>query len=1770
MDVFRVRDRLIEDYRDFTGSFVEIHDKKIAEHVAGRMGNGYQWPDPWLSLNPNFASGGTVTELVAAGLLQPECENVFRMKDNGPGGPVLRLHQHQREAIEAARTGGSYVLTTGTGSGKSLAYIVPIVDRVLAARAAGRYRAGIKAIVVYPMNALANSQLRELEKFLAAGYPGGPPVTFSRYTGQESTTARDEIIANPPDILLTNYVMLELVLTRPRERKLIAAAAGLQFLVLDELHTYRGRQGADVALLVRRLRETCGAADIQCVGTSATMTTEGDAASQRQAVAGVASTLFGVPVQAAQVIGETLERVTDPAAGDREALRQRLTGPVPRQFDGFMADPLAAWIEDTFGFEPTTDGDPPGRRRRPLTLPEAAGQLAGQTGASSSACVQAIKETLQAGSSVINPATGRPVFAFRLHQFLSKGDNVYVTLESPESRHVTSTYQVAVPAAVDGQPDRVLVPVAFCRECGQEYLIVTRRATAEGRSYAPRRDNDASGGNDDSGYLFISADQAWPPTPHQVLVEGRLPYSWLGYAPDNSQVIDPARIPLLPEPVRVDVAGREVAGNAGTYAAYVPSPFRFCLRCRTSYEQARSNDFGKLAKLSAEGRSSAMSLITASVVRTLRHWENDLDDSGRKLLAFVDNRQDASLQSGHFNDFVQVTQLRGALFRALSQAGDGLTDEVVAQRVTQELNLSMDDFARNPGAKYSQRDEAWRALRAVTGYRLYLDLERGWRVTMPNLEQTGLLTIGYRDLAEVAADAQAWDGCHRALREDDPQHRREIARTLLDELRRNLAIDVDCLSEDGFDQVRRLSAQHLREPWSLPEREKPPEAAIAFPGPGKRGERRSHVYISGLGQLGRFLIRDYGSRRITLATADAQEIISDLFTVLGQAGLLTADASPGGSDVPGYRLRAAVIHWQAGTGLSGAEDRVRRTLTNEQGPRVNPFFRDLYQGVAQTLAGLRAKEHTAQVPPAERQDRENEFSAATLPVLFCSPTMELGVDINALSAVGLRNVPPTPANYAQRAGRAGRSGQPALVVTYCATGSAHDQYYFRRPHAMVGGTVAPPRLDLANEDLVRSHIQAVWLAETGQDLGGSLTGLLSTSGDSPELDLLPAVRRRLEDPAAAQRAAEHARAGLAELSADLERAPWWRPGWIDDVVGQAPAAFDLACTRWRELYRLALQEFQAQSARSVDTSVGHRDRDIAARRARDARIQLSLLSNEDSDDFQTDFYPYRYFASEGFLPGYSFPRLPLAAYIPGVTGRREGDYIQRPRFIGIGEFGPGAVIYHEGARYQVVSVALPPAEPGQEGMATRAARRCRECGYLHPEAVGIDTCEHCGELLRDTTRALLRLTSVRTARRDRISSDEEERRRAGFELQTSYRFGQHGGRPGQVNAVAAGPHGPLLTMSYGDSATVRVTNVGRLRRKKPDVHGYMIDVTNGRWLKEDERDDQAVPEEEGLEKPADARRKMRVIPYVEDRRNVLVTRLAEPVEDETAITAAIALERGVEAAFQLEDSELSSEELPDTGCRGRTLFIESAEGGAGALRRLVDEPGALRLAARTALMIMHFDPDTGEDQAAQAAGRGEEACLRACYDCLLSYRNQSWHRLIDRHRVRDLMLALSTAAIAPAAAGQAEHRATDAGTPGGAASEPTPAASAAAGPPPTPGTVRESATSVSAAAAHRPPASPLAAMFVDYLQSRGLRLPDQTDAEVHGAAPDLIYRQPGGAAAVFIMQGHEAGDDPRRSAAAWDVLRDLGWSVISFGTDADWASVTARYPSVFGSHGTDI
>lgn len=162
MDVFELHQHVIDDYAAYTRSFIRISDDTIAAKVEEEVSKGLLWPEPLLQLNPSFAPGKKIDELVAEGILHEDCGRIFRLKKHeNDFGRDLRLHLHQEQAIRVAHRNQSYVLTTGTGSGKSLSYIIPAVDHVLRT-GTGR---GIKAIVVYPMNALANSQREELDKF---------------------------------------------------------------------------------------------------------------------------------------------------------------------------------------------------------------------------------------------------------------------------------------------------------------------------------------------------------------------------------------------------------------------------------------------------------------------------------------------------------------------------------------------------------------------------------------------------------------------------------------------------------------------------------------------------------------------------------------------------------------------------------------------------------------------------------------------------------------------------------------------------------------------------------------------------------------------------------------------------------------------------------------------------------------------------------------------------------------------------------------------------------------------------------------------------------------------------------------------------------------------------------------------------------------------------------------------------------------------------------------------------------------------------------------------------------------------------------------------------------------------------------------------------------------------------------------------------------------------------------------------------------------------
>jgi very-short-patch-repair endonuclease len=914
----------------------------------------------------------------------------------------------------------------------------------------------------------------------------------------------------------------------------------------------------------------------------------------------------------------------------------------------------------------------------------------------------------------------------------------------------------------------------------------------------------------------------------------------------------------------------------------------------------------------------------------------------------------------------------------------------------------------------------------------------------------------------------------------------------------------------------------------MDEYEKLEHASFLFPrSRQKEEEYGGNVFLSSRGGYGQFIHRfttfsDYHEKINTQERGEVIRQILDALRVGGLVEIVHEAKNPG--EVHGYQIPASALIWKVGDGQKAFHDPIRVPRLPAEGGRTNPFFVDFYSTVATDLHGLEAHEHTAQVPGDVREERERLFRSGELPILYCSPTMELGVDISELNAVNMRNVPPTPSNYAQRSGRAGRSGQPALVFTYCTMGSPHDQYYFKRPSLMVAGAVTPPRLDLTNEDLVRAHIHSVWLAETGLSLGKSLKDLLDLSGDEPSLKVLDFVQAALDSDNARKKAHQRAKAILSSIENTLQQADWYSETWLEGVLNQVPLQFNQACERWRGLYRAAKGQQKAQQKIIDDHSRSKKDHDQAKHLRQEAESQIELLT-ESENLVQSDFYSYRYFASEGFLPGYSFPRLPLSAYIPGrrIKGDKD-EFLSRPRFLAISEFGPRSIIYHEGSRYIINKVNLPVSEAG-DGLATHRAKQCPVCGYFHPitSGDGPDRCECCNALLDPPLVALFRLQNVSTRRRDRISSDEEERMRQGYELRTAVRFHEtQSGEPSARTALLMVGETPLARLTYASAATLWRINLGWRRRANPAQLGFMLDIERGYWAKQSEEQD------EGGASTADdplSIRTMRVIPYVEDTKNCLLFEPEQALEDHEMASLQAALKAAIQVHYQLEDDELAAEPLPMADERRLILFYESAEGGAGVLRRLLDDPQSFAEVAVEALRLCHFDPQNGEDQ--RHAPGAKEDCEAACYGCLMSYYNQMDHRLLDRQSIKEILmeLATSTALVSPQVISRAEHLQR----------------------------LRNLCQ------------SDLERAWLDYLEQHNYSLPSHAQKLIDAChtRPDFLYEKE--CVAIYVDGYHHLFEERRqRDNAQTECMEDMGYTVIRFGVLDDWGQVFRKYPNVFG------
>jgi very-short-patch-repair endonuclease len=461
---------------------------------------------------------------------------------------------------------------------------------------------------------------------------------------------------------------------------------------------------------------------------------------------------------------------------------------------------------------------------------------------------------------------------------------------------------------------------------------------------------------------------------------------------------------------------------------------------------------------------------------------------------------------------------------------------------------------------------------------------------------------------------------------------------------------------------------------------------------------------------------------------------------------------------------------------------------------------------------------------------------------------------------------------------------------------------------------------------------------------------------------------------------EAARSILADAfcQTDLERVSWYGSTWLEQTLNDALTAFDRACERWRKLYGDAVEQ-RNEALQMINRATAGiattKEKDVADRSQREAQRQIDILvgQNQTKNNSQFEFYPYRYFAAEGFLPGFNFPRLPVRAYIP--TGRDKGDYISRPRNLAIREMAPGNILYYEGSKFKIDRTKrfTKGSENEYQGLTI-----CNACGYFH--TYKIDVCENCNQKPTSnkqgkpvTITKALEMDTMSTRRRERITCDEEDRLKTGYQINTYFRFAKER----KEAAIVMGVDGTsLLKLTYGETAEMMRLNHGlRSTKERKEDWGFKLDTGTGQWVASSAQTNSSANIETDVHL------------LVKDTSNILLIEVSElPEQNPEAFTATLqyALARSIQNLYKLESAELGTERLGEKG--NQILFWEAAEGGAGVLSQILEDPKSFQRLANAAQEVCHFHQD-------------KDSCAQACYECLLSYSNQWDHALLNRHSI---------------------------------------------------------------------------------------------------------------------------------------------------------------------------
>jgi len=1218
----------------------------------------------------------------------------------------------------------------------------------------------------------------------------------------------------------------------------------------------------------------------------------------------------------------------------------------------------------------------------------------------------------------------------KLHAFFSQGRAITACLD-PTGPHLNDRGEPICPVcAAAGRENVPTFPLVFCRACGQEFWSVA----LDMDGYLHPADLDAVDVPGRLGYLLSGHPQV------------ELPDHWL--TPTGKVRKQYANV--VPEPhTACPICGRldGDCDHAGLAVTFLPAPFLVCPSCGIVHDR-RSREYNKLFIFGSVGRSTATDVLVSAQVQAL-------PENANKVIAFSDNRQDTALQAAHMNSLHHRFTFRQALYTALLEGNyvAGQPRSATLHNVGSLLYGAQERHDVLPPFEASRRIFG-RDREAEARYQRYLDFVTVWdlggthRRTHQNLEDVGLLAVGYHGLDECAAASDFWADVP-GMADLDVDARYDVLLGLLHLMRKRWAIRHDAILEPvrfNNDVVTKLNEKALVHDELF-------YGPTGYSDTAERGRGYRLYRLTGSNtQPVVWAKRAFAALGMELEHGDAVTMVTQIVDKLGDpaAEFLVRHT------VTGFRrqrydlwmVNPEVISLQADADAEhyrcpkcGTVHRFRtlrvctgstcRTTLERENLEGN-YFRQVYATPLGEAVPVQAEEHSGQVGGQERREIELRFRDGEDPlnVLICTPTMELGIDIGHLNAVTLRNVPPSPSNYAQRAGRAGRSGQASLISVFAGVGSArgpHDQYFYRFPEKMIAGAIVAPRFRLDNKALITAHVHALVLETMGlegaEKLYSQPQDLLDLN--APNLPLNPDWRTAYQVGID-----QHFRAIVEAVeeafAEEIRRFDWFDRSFVEAQVGSFVDDLDWAIDRWRKEYARLDVERQA-----INRQLGREGVDASLNRRR-VVIEAKLASMREG---KRAWYTYRYLGGEGFLPGYAFP--PQAAVLS--FDDRE-DELARDPAIALTEYAPGNFVYYRGRRYEVTH-ARPRTRQAEGGQALQVeldvepvliCPRCQRA-YVGREETNRATCDCGASLSAVHPRQGMALTDMYAQGRARITADEEERMRLGYVVTPHYRAG---GRRRAYRVLASGTEAFQLTLEQGGE--VLLINQGQ-REREGDPLGFTLCGKCHRWLVGKEADEEHVstPSKRGKCPQAaggnDLLRGLWLTKTVQSDLAVLDVPLEHapgqavtdpPLRGGLAEGACPELRGGLAesfyttllhtwmralmVAFNLDENELDGFLAPGTNGEipYRIVLYETSVGGSGVLASLA-EPGRLELAAARARELLHEgDPQGG--------------CERACYDCLLSFYNQRAHALLDRTLVLPLLHGL----------GEVEIEAVD-GVPGG-------------------------------------------------------------------------------------------------------------------------------------------